>query len=109
MTGGKFCEDDVQYERFILIGNPQEAVQKRLVYRGWADNVVSLQYQEYSGNTAAPGQVENLKFYLDGVSNFEFRNARLEVFSASEESIRYKVLQGFHSLSVTSDDVPSSQ
>lgn len=109
VNGGKFCEDDVQYERFTLIGNPSEAVQERLVFLGRTDEVISLQYQEYKGNTAAPGYVENVEFYLDGVSNFEFRNARVEVFNASEESISYVVLQGFHELTAMPDDLPSNQ
>jgi hypothetical protein len=79
------------------------------VYRGWLGDAVSLQYQEYVGNSPAPSHVEDVEFYLDGVSSIEFRNAYLEIFSADEESISYVVRHGFTNLEDEPASVPGSE
>jgi hypothetical protein len=109
VNGGRFCKDDVQYERFTYIARPKEAEQKRLVYLGWLGDAVSLQYQEYIGSSPAPSHVEDVEFYLDGVSSIEFRNAYLEIFSADAESISYVVRHGFTNLEDEPVSAPGSE
>lgn len=101
VNGGKFCRDDIQYQRVAVATSPRQSAQQRLVYRGRVGDVVSLQYQEYVGGTAAPGEVENLKFDMSSATVMALKNARLEIVDASAENITYKVLHSFNASEAT--------
>lgn len=69
-----------------------------LLYQGFDRGVVRVSYREYSDDLARPAYQQDLSYTLEAggaPTPISFRNARLEVFSAGNNSIRYRVLSGF--------------
>jgi hypothetical protein len=80
-------------EAELMVG---EGFKSELVYQGVAAGVLRLLYREYSQNLARPAFQQDLTYTLEaaGPTEVGFRGLRLEVLSADNSRIRYRVVTG---------------
>jgi hypothetical protein len=74
-----------------------EGFKSELVYQGVASGVLRLLYREFSENLARPAFQQDLTYTMapeEGPTEVGFRGLRLEVLSADNSSIRYRVVTG---------------
>jgi hypothetical protein len=68
-----------------------ESIQEELIYTGRSGNALKVSYREYRNEFAQPAFYHELTYDL-GISDvIVFRNYRIKVLNASNESIRFKV------------------
>lgn len=68
---------------------------KELIYNGRSGDTIRVIYREYSGDLARPAFTQELQYDLSQQMEIGFREVRLQVESATNTSIRYRVLQTF--------------
>ncbi|MEM1147700.1 MAG: hypothetical protein AAGH49_07910 [Pseudomonadota bacterium] len=68
---------------------------QELLYNGRVGNYVRFLYRDSSQNAEEPENTEDLQHNLDEGNDVVFRGARLEVLSASNKSLQYRVLKSF--------------
>ena len=67
-------------------------IRKELIYSGRTGNTLEVSYREFRGGYAAPAFFQNLKYDLDRSKVLRFQKFTVEVLSATNESITYKVI-----------------
>lgn len=70
----------------------QDRIRKELIYSGRSRNTIEVSYREFRGGLAAPAFFQNLKYDLDQSNILRFQQFTIEVVSATNESIAYKVI-----------------
>lgn len=65
---------------------------RELIYTGTSGGAVNLEYREYSDNLARPAFTQAVSYEIGDDPVIGFRGARVEVLTASNTSIRYRVL-----------------
>jgi len=87
-------EPPVSFEQAeVMVG---EGFKSELVYQGVAAGVLRLLYREYSENLARAAFQQELTYTMEaeGPTEVGFRGLRLEVLSADNSGIRYRVVTG---------------
>ena len=76
---------------------PQEAFRYELLYQGAAGGMLRLMYREFEQDMGRPDFVQDLTYELNdsGPTLVTFRNVRMEVLSAGNEGMEYRVNAGF--------------
>lgn len=69
--------------------------QSTLIYSGRIGNRITLGYREFQRNVARPAFNNDVAYDLSESMIVGYKGARLEVLSATNTEIRYKVLAGF--------------
>jgi hypothetical protein len=67
-------------------------VRKELIYSGKSGNVIDVSYKEFRGNMAAPAFYQNLKYDMSESRIIRFQNFTIEIVSANNQKITYKVV-----------------
>ena len=67
-------------------------IRKELIYSGRNGNAIDVSYREFRGGYAAPAFFQNVKYDLDRSNIVRFQKFTVEVVSATNESITYKVI-----------------
>lgn len=71
----------------------QDFVRKELLYSGKSANTIKVSYREFRGGFAAPAFSQNLEYDLNESKTINFQKFTLEVLSATNQAITYKVLK----------------
>ena len=71
----------------------QDFVKKELLYSGKSGNTIKISYREFRGGFAAPAFSQNLEYDLNESKTINFQKFTLEVLSATNQAITYKVLK----------------
>lgn len=79
----------------VMLG---EGFKMELLYQGISDDTLRLAYREFSENLARPAFHQDLTYTLspDGPTEIRFRTLVLEVTSADNSGIRYRVTHGLY-------------
>ena len=72
-----------------------ENFQRTLYYKGKSGNEIYFDYREFSDDMARPAFTQDLIFDLKESDIVGFRGMRLQVLSATNTQIKYRVLQNF--------------
>jgi hypothetical protein len=70
----------------------QDFVRKELLYSGKSANTIKVSYREFRGGYAAPAFSQNLEYDLNESSTINFQRFTLQVISATNQTITYKVI-----------------
>lgn len=68
---------------------------RHVAFTGVSRGVVSLEYREFAGNYARPAFTQTATYDLADGTVIGFRGARIEVLSADNTGIRYRIIRGF--------------
>lgn len=79
----------------IECGDGAKTFRRILSYSGVSRGVVTLEYREFSGDLARPAFTQSATYDLAEGREIAFRGARLEILSADNISVRYRVLKPF--------------
>lgn len=74
-----------------------ESIQRFIVYGGMNGTKIRLAYREILNNIVRPSRNIFVEYDLDDSKVILIKGARIEVIEASNESIRYRVIQSFNS------------
>ncbi|KQW79744.1 hypothetical protein [Brevundimonas sp. Root1279] len=74
---------------------PRDSLTRQLAFTGISRGVVSLEYREFSGDMARPAFTQVATYDLADGTTIGFRGARIEVLSADNTEIRYRILRTF--------------
>lgn len=69
--------------------------EQQLIYNGRVDNFVKFLYREFSQDKARPAFSQDVQYDLNDGAEIGFKNARIEIVSASNTELRYRVLETF--------------
>jgi hypothetical protein len=73
-----------------------DAFQQTLIYSGKVGNKVKIGYREFSNNVARPAFNNDVDYDLTDSPVIGYKGARIEVLEATNQYIRYRVLQNFN-------------
>ncbi|MFI5335966.1 MAG: hypothetical protein ACHQ5A_04235 [Opitutales bacterium] len=73
-----------------------DAFQQTLIYSGKNGNKVRLGYREFSNSVARPAFNNDVEYDLTESTVIGYKGARVEIIEATNEFIRYKVIQNFN-------------
>jgi hypothetical protein len=80
-------------EKVTAVG--KESFQQTLLYSGRVGNKVNISYREYSNDMARPAFNNDAEYDLSSSNIIGYRGASIEVLSADNSSITYRVLSNF--------------
>lgn len=89
-------ERQVQYQvDDVMLGEGRKV---ELLYQGLANDVVRLLYREYVENLIRPAFQQELTYTLsaEGPTEIQFQTLKIEVTSADNNGLNYRVLHGLH-------------
>jgi hypothetical protein len=71
--------------------------QREILYQGSANGVINVSYRELTNNMARPAFDQDVKYEIskDGSTIIAFKGVRIEVLSADNTSIKYRVIEPF--------------
>jgi hypothetical protein len=70
----------------------EDYTRRELLYSGRSADTIKVSYREYRGGMAAPAFFQNVEYDLADSHTIKFRRFTLEVISATNQSITYKVV-----------------
>ncbi len=89
-------DQPVRYEKSEQVFPRSDAQKFELLYQGYAAQAVKISYREYVNDFARPAFFQDVSYE---VSNFPtevtFRSVRIQLLSADNNGIKYKVLSSF--------------
>ncbi|WP_025094557.1 hypothetical protein [Acinetobacter soli] len=88
--------DDITFEKTKITINDTNSFQQTLIYNGKVGNKINIGYREFSGDLARTAFTNSVEYDLNESKVIGYKGARLEVISADNQSIKYKVLQNFN-------------
>lgn len=94
--GGHVCKDNAPFtrtERNVLSAN---SFQQALIYSGRYGDKLRIGYREFSNSMARPAFNNEVEYDLSESNIIAYKGARLEVFEATNEFIKYKVISNFN-------------
>ena len=72
-----------------------DAFQQTLIYNGKSGSKIRLGYREFSNNLARPAFNNDVEYDLDESKTIGYKGARIEVLEATNQIIKYKLIQNF--------------
>jgi hypothetical protein len=94
--GTKACKDNVNFERITRPRLTSDNFQQSLIYNGRVGNKLRIGYREFSNNAARPAFNNDVEYDLDVSKTIAYRGAKIEVISATNEQIVYRVISNFN-------------
>ncbi len=91
------CNDDAYFSIEKRSGFSEDAFQQTLIYSGRIEDRVRISYREFYGDTARPAFSNDVDYDLSESNLISYKGARIEILSADNSSIRYRVLSNFRS------------
>ena len=86
----------IAYEKSELIMPRNDSFKYELLYQGITKGSLKLSYREYINDFARPAFFQDVTYDLDSTpTTITFRTVRIEVLSANNNQISYRVLSGF--------------
>lgn len=88
--------DVINFTKTKISIKDTNSFQQTLIYNGKVGNKINIGYREFSGDLARPAFTNSVEYDLNESKVIGYKGARLEVISADNQSIKYKVLQNFN-------------
>jgi hypothetical protein len=88
---------EVVEEEYSSYTATSKALRGELLYQGAGGGILRFSYREYVDDLARPAFQQEATFDLnrEGITELRFKGAEIQVFEATNNGIRYKVLSGF--------------
>ena len=90
------CTNNADYEKKKHPLTSSDSFQQTLIYSGKVGNKINVGYREFSRNIARPAFNNDVEYDLSESKIIGYKGARIEVIEATNESIKYKVIQNFN-------------
>jgi hypothetical protein len=90
------CSKNARYEKRRYPVPSADSFQQTLIYSGKAGNKIKIGYRESSGDLARPAFNNDVEYDLSESTVMGYKGARIQVLEATNEYIKYRVLQTFH-------------
>ncbi len=84
------------YERKKYPIRSADSFQQTLIYSGKVGEKINVGYREFSGDVARPAFNNEVEYDLSESKTIGYKGARIEVIEATNEFIKYKVIQNFN-------------
>ena len=95
MFNVKVCRKNTSWQVSERPTISQRAFQQHLIYTGRVGDRIKIGYREFSSNMARPAFSANAEYDLSQSNLVGYKGARVEVLEATNEYIKYRVLQNF--------------
>lgn len=92
----RVCSKDTEFSVKKVTSLRDNTFQQTLIYSGKIGNKINVGYREFSGNLARPAFNNDVEYDLNDSKVIGYKGARLEVISADNQNIKYKLLQNFN-------------
>jgi hypothetical protein len=92
--GGSACYEG-EYERKKQLSEQGNSFQQTLIYSGRVGDKINISYREFSNNAARPAFNNEVEYDLSASNTIGYKGAVIEVISADNSSIRYKLIRSF--------------
>lgn len=89
------CKSGVKFARRRFEIESADTVQQTLIYNGRIGNRILLSYRESSGPPTRTVFNNNAEYDLNASRVIAYKDARIEVVEATNEYLKYRVLQNF--------------
>lgn len=86
--------DGVEETTYPLLSD--DSFQQTLIYSGKVGDKIKVGYREFSNNAARPAFNNDVDYDLSESHIIGYKGARLEILEATNEYIKYRVLQNFN-------------
>jgi len=90
------CTNEANYEKKTCRVAGSDSFQKTLIYSGKAGDKINIGYREFSHDLARPALNNEVEYDLSESNIIGYKGARIEIIEATNESIKYKVIQNFN-------------
>jgi len=90
------CEEAKGVTRTKRLSLSDDSFQQTLIYSGRVGNKINIGYREFSNSMARPAFNNDVEYDLNESKIIGYKGARLEVIEATNQFIRYRVLQNFN-------------
>jgi hypothetical protein len=91
------CKNDAPFSRVKQQTESRDSFQQALIYSGRVGNKIRIGYREFSSDMARPAFNNEAEYDLSDSKIIGYKNAKIEIIEATNESIKYKVLRNFNS------------
>ena len=85
----------IEYKEVLMPISKKEYLKQDFIYNGKVGNAIKFTYREYVDDLARPAFTQDLQYDLTESSIIGFRGLRIEILSATNTKIEYKVLTHF--------------
>jgi hypothetical protein len=92
--GGSACYRG-EFERKKQLSEQGNSFQQTLIYSGRVGDKINIGYREFSNNTARPAFNNDVEYDLSSSNIIGYKGASIEVISADNSSITYKLIKNF--------------
>ena len=90
------CTNEATYEKKTRRTASSDSFQQTLIYSGKSGDIINVGYREFSHDLARPTFNNEVEYDLSESRIIGYKGARLEIIEATNESIKYKVIQNFN-------------
>ncbi len=90
------CKKSNSYERRSKPVLSADSFQQTLLYNGTVGDKINIGYREFSNSLARPAFNNDVEYDLSESKTIGYKGARIEVFEANNESIKYRVIRNFN-------------
>jgi hypothetical protein len=90
------CESTSNFERRKKPLLSSDSFQQTLIYSGKVGSKINIGYREFSNNFARPAFNNDVEYDLSSSNIIGYKGARLEIIEATNEYIKFKVIQNFN-------------
>jgi outer membrane lipoprotein-sorting protein len=86
----------IDFEKSELIVTKMDAKKSELLYQGFSGNILRISFREYINDMARPSYFQDVTYDIPSFpTDITFKTVKLQVLSAGNNGIRYKILSGF--------------
>jgi len=89
------CSQGVRFERETQPTVSDRGFQQTLIYNGRIGNRINVAYREFTQSLARPAFSNDVEYDLNASRTISYRGAQIEILSADNNSIRYRVIRNF--------------
>lgn len=91
------CNSNANFEKRKKPILANDSFQRTLIYNGKVGNKVNVGYREFSNHIARPAFNNQVEYDLNTSSTIGYMGARIEILEATNELIKYRVINNFNS------------
>ena len=90
------CTTKADYERKKYAVRSDDSFQQTLIYSGTVGDKINVGYREFSSSVARPAFNNEVEYDLSESKIIGYKGAQIEVIEATNEYIKYRVIQNFN-------------
>lgn len=95
ITFDKYSSTPIEYKTELTPVPKKEYLKQEFIYNGKVGNAIKFTYREFVDDLARPAFTQDLQYDLTESKVIGFRGLRIEIISATNTKIEYKVLTHF--------------